>query len=199
LCFGITVYFVLNQLIHEVKHWLAIVFIGNNFQVLIKLGGNSMKVAQFLKRFVIMVVVCGLISFVNVTPAIASQDNQIIDNLTMPNIQKKAEDALKGSTYDTNQEYTSDDGSNQGLNEIQGTADFNKMKRSSNENTPPVVKQVEKAFDKAGDKMNSATDGSLDKAGDAANYVKDKAGDVLNSLTDKASDAAKAIKNKVKS
>ena len=158
-----------------------------------------MKLTQFLKRFVVMIVVCGLIAFANIAPAIASQDNQIIDNLTMPNIQKKAEDAVKGSTYDTNQEYTSDDASNQGLNEIQGTSDFDKMKRSSNEDTPPVVKQVEKAFDKASDKMSSAKDDTLDKAGDAANYVKDKAGDALKSLTDKASDTAKSIKNKVKS
>ena len=158
-----------------------------------------MKLAQFLKRFVIMVAVCGLIAFANITPAIASQDNQIIDNLTMPNIQKKAEDAVKGSTYDTNQEYTSDDRSNQGLNEIQGTSDFDKMKRSTNEDTLPVVKQAEKALDKAGDKINSAKDDTLNKAGDAASYVKDKAGNVLNSLTDKATDTAKAIKNKVKS
>jgi hypothetical protein len=160
-----------------------------------------MKIAQFLKRFVVMVVVCALIAFASVNPAIADQDtsNQIIDNLTMPNIQKKAEDALKGSAYDTNQEYTSDDSSNQGLNEIQGTSDFDKMKRSSNEDTPPVVKQAEKAFDKAGNKINSAKDETLDKAGDAASYVKDKAGDALNSLTEKAADTAKAIKNKVKS
>ncbi|PZU95788.1 MAG: hypothetical protein DCE90_11565 [Pseudanabaena sp.] len=160
-----------------------------------------MKIAQFLKRFVIMVVVCGLIGFVNTTPAIASQNksNQIIDTPTMPNIQKKAEDAVKGSAYDTNQEYTTDDGSNQGLNEIQGTSDINKMKRSSNEKIPPVVKQVGKALNKAGDQINSATDDSLNKASDAASYMKDKAGDVMNSLTDKASDTAKAIKNKVKS
>ncbi|MEA5485343.1 MULTISPECIES: hypothetical protein [Pseudanabaena] len=144
-------------------------------------------------------VVCGLIAFANVTPAIASQDNQIIDNLTMPNIQKKSEEILKTSPYNTNPEYTSGDASNQGLNEIQGTADFNKMKRTSNENTLPVVKQVGKALDKAGDQINSATDDSLNKAGDAASYVKDKAGEALNTLTDKASDTAKAIKNKVKS
>ena len=160
-----------------------------------------MEIAQFLKRFVLMVVVCGLIAFAGVNPAIASQDapNQITDNLTMPNIQKKAEDALKGSAYDTNPEYTSDDSSNQGLNEIQGTSDFDKMKRSSNEDTPPVVKQAEKAFDKAGENISSAKDDTLDKAGDAASYVKDKAGDVLSSLTGKAADTAKAIKNKVKS
>ena len=160
-----------------------------------------MKIVQFLKRFVIMVIVCGLISFANITPAIASQEssNPIIDNLPMPNIQKKSEEVLKGSAYDTNPEYTSGDVSNQGLNEVQGTADFDKMKRSPYENTPPVVKQVEKALDKAGDKMNSAKDDTLDKAGEAASYVKDKAGDVLNSLTDKATDTAKAIKDKVKS
>lgn len=160
-----------------------------------------MKIAQFLKRFVLMVVVCGLIAFANVNPAIAAQNapDQITDNLTLPNIQKKAEDAVKGSAYDTNPEYTSDNTSNQGLNEIQGTSDFDKMKRSSNENTPPVIKQVGKALDKASDKMHSATDNTLDKAGNAASYVKDKAGNVLNSLTDKATDTAKAIKNKVKS
>jgi hypothetical protein len=160
-----------------------------------------MKIVQFLKRFVVMFVVCGLIAFASVNPAIADQDtpNQIIDNLTMPNIQKKAEDAVKGSAYDTNQEYTSNGSLNQGLNEIQGTSDFDKMKRSPNEDTPPVVKQAEKAFDKAGNKINSAKDDTLDKAGDAASYVKDKAGDALNSLTEKAADTAKAIKNKVKS
>lgn len=160
-----------------------------------------MKIVQFLKRFVIMFVVCGLVSFANVTPAIASQNstNPIIDNLPMPNIQKKAEAAVKDSAYDTNQEYTSDNASNQGLNEIQGTSDFDKMKRSSYESTPPVVKQVEKAFDQAGNQLNSAKDDTLDKAGDAASYVKDKAGDALNSLTDKATDTAKAIKDKVKS
>ncbi|GBO54174.1 hypothetical protein APA_2122 [Pseudanabaena sp. lw0831] len=160
-----------------------------------------MKIVQFLKRFVVMVVVCGLIAFASVNPAIAAQNapDQITDNLTMPNIQKKAEDAVKGSTYDTNPEYTSDDSSNQGLNEIQGTSDFDKMKRSSNEDTPPVVKQAEKAFNKAGNNINSAKDSTLDKAGDAASYIKDKTGDALKSLTGKASDTAKAIKNKVKS
>ncbi|OIP77157.1 MAG: hypothetical protein AUK48_04465 [Oscillatoriales cyanobacterium CG2_30_44_21] len=160
-----------------------------------------MKTVQFLKRFVIMFVVCGLIAFANINHAIASQDssNQIIDNLSMPNIQKKAEDVAKGSAYDTNQEYTTDDRSNQGLNEIQGTSDFDKMKRSPNEVNPPVVKQVEKALDKAGRQINSATDDSLDKVGGATGYVKDKAGDVLNSLTDKAADTARAVTNKVKS
>ncbi len=167
-----------------------------------------MKFAQFFTRLLAMVYICGLMIFANVNPAIASQDNnnKIIDRLPMPNIQKKAEEATKGSPYDTNLEYETKSASNQGLNEIQGTADFDKMKRAPNEVVPPVVKQAEKAFDKVGDKMNSAKDSTensidsaLDKASDVGNYVKDKASDVVNSLTGKAEDTAKSIKDKIKS
>jgi len=167
-----------------------------------------MKLTQFLSRLLVVVAIWGLVTFVNVVPAIASQDNpnQITDNLTMPNIQKKAEDATNSSTYDTNLEYTSGDQSNQGLNEIQGTADFDKMKRSPNEDTPPIVKEVEKSLGKFGDKVNSTKeiskkglDAALDKAGNAASHIKDKTGDVINSLTEKASDATESIKSKIKS
>jgi predicted phage tail protein len=144
-----------------------------------------------------MIVVCGLIAFANIAPAIAADNSQGMEQL--PNIQTKADNAVKSSPYDSNPEYTSHDQSNQGLNEIQGTADFDKMKRTSNEDLPPIVNQAEKAFGKAGDKIQSAKDNTLDKAGDTASYVKDKAGDALNSLTEKVSDTAKAIKNKVKS
>jgi hypothetical protein len=167
-----------------------------------------MRLTRFLSRILVIVAIFGLVTFVNVVPAIAAQKspNQITDNLTMPNIQKKAEDASNSSAYDTNPEYTSEDKSNQGLNEIQGTADFDKMKRSLNEDTPPMVKQVEKSLSKVGDKVSSAKedtkngiDSALDKAGDAASYIKDMTGDAINSITGKASDTAKTIKNKVKS
>ncbi len=166
-----------------------------------------MKFAQFFTRLLAIVYICGLMIFGNVNPAIAAQtsNNKIIDQLAMPNIQKKAEQVTKRSPYDTNREYANENASKQGLNEIQGTADFDKMKRSPDV-VPPVVKQAEKAFDKVGDKMNSTKDdtennvgSALDKAGDAANYVKDKAGDVVNSLTGKAEDTIQSIKNKVKS
>ncbi|PZO38449.1 MAG: hypothetical protein DCF19_16115 [Pseudanabaena frigida] len=167
-----------------------------------------MKFTQFLNRLLVIVAILGFVTFGNVVPAIAAQDspNQITDNLTMPNIQKKAEESLNTTAYDTNPEYTSEDNSNQGLNEIQGTADFDKMKRSSNEDTPPIVKQVEKSLSNVGDKVSLAkedtkkgVDSALDKAGDAASYIKDKTGDAINSLTEKASDTAKSIKNKIKS
>ncbi len=156
-----------------------------------------MKFTQFFTRLLAIVYICGLIVFANVHPAIASQsnNNKIIDQLPMPTIQKKAEEVTKGNPYETNIEYTTENRAAQGLNEIQGTADFDKMKRSPNEKIPPVVRDVEKALDKVGDKMGSAkgdtqdaVDSAMDKAGDASNYVKDKAGDVV-----------KSIKNKVKS
>ncbi len=156
-----------------------------------------MKLMQFLNRLLVIVAILGFVTFGNVVPAIAAQSdpNKIIDNLTMPNIQKKAEGVANGSPYDTNPEYTSGDTSNQGLNEIQGTADFDKMKRSPNEKTPPIVKQAEKALSKVGDKMSSATEDTKNSVDTALG----KAGDAINSITEKAADAAKSIKNKIKS
>lgn len=168
-----------------------------------------MKFAQFFTRLLTIVFICGLMVFANVNPAIAAQDqnnNKIKSQLPMPTIQKKAEEITKSNPYETNLEYTTENPAAQGLNEIQGTADFDKMKRSPNEKTPPVVRDAKKVIDKAGDKMSSAkdntqdaVDSAMDKAGDAANYVKDKAGNVVNSVTDKAGDVVKSIKNKVKS
>lgn len=165
-----------------------------------------MKFIQLFTRLLAIVYVCGLMIFANVNPAIASQGNSSKGMQELPNIQTKADDAVKASPYDSNTEYTSNSKSNQGLNEIQGTADFDKMKRSPNEDTAPVVKQAEKAMGKVGDKMKSAKDdtksgvgSALDKAGDAAGFVKDKAGDIVDSLTGKAENTAKSIKNKIKS
>jgi len=156
-----------------------------------------MKFTQLFTHLLAIVYICGLMVFTNVNPAIAAQtnNNNIIDQQTMPNIQKKAEEITKSNPFETNIEYTTQNPAAQGLNEIQGTADFDKMKRSPNEKTPPVVRDVEKVVDKVGDKVSSAKDNTqdaidsaMDEAGNAANYVKDKAGD-----------AVKSIKNKVKS
>ncbi len=156
-----------------------------------------MKLIQFLNRLLVLIAIVGFMTFGNVVPAIAAQSdpNQIIDNLPMPNIQRKAEEAANSSPYETNPEYTSGATSNQGLNEIQGTADFDKMNRSPNEKTPPMVKQAEKALSKVGDKMSSATEDTKNGVDKALG----KAGNAINSITEKASDAAKSIKNKIKS
>ena len=170
-----------------------------------------MKFTHHLTRLVVTVFICGLMMFSNVMTVHAAPDNptKLIDQLPMPNIQKKAEEITKTSAFDTNPEYTSEKATNQGLNEIQGTADFDKMKRSPNETVPPVITDAAKAFDKVGDKLNSAKDDAQDsvtsnlskvgdKASNAANFVKGKAGNAVNSITDKAADTAKSIKNKVK-
>jgi len=167
-----------------------------------------MKFTQFFTRLLAIVFICGLMVFANVNPALAAQDqnnNKIKSQLPLPTIQKKAEEITKTNPYETNLEYTTENPAAQGLNEVQGTADFDKMKRSS-DSVPAVVGDVEKVLDKVGDKVGSVkddtqdtVDSAIDKAGDAANYVKDKAGDVVNSVTDKAGDAVNSIKNKVKS
>ncbi len=168
-----------------------------------------MKFTQFFTRLLAIVYICGLMMFANINPAIAAQDNNnnaIKGQLPMPSIQRKAEEITNTSPYETNTEYTTGNPAPQGLNEVQGTADFDKMKRSPNEKTPPVVRDVEKALDKVGDKLSSAKDGTqntvdstIDKAGNAANYVKDKAGDVVDSVTNRTGDVVNSIKNKVKS
>ena len=154
-----------------------------------------MKFIQLFTQLLAIVYICGLMIFANLSPAIASQGNSSKGMQELPNIQTKADDAVKASPYDSNAEYTYNSNSNQGLNEIQGTADFDKMKRSPNEDTPPVVKQTEKALGKVGDKMKSAKDDTKNSVGSAL----DKAGDIVNSLTDKAGNTAKSIKNKIKS
>ncbi|NUN66538.1 hypothetical protein HCU40_17675 [Pseudanabaena biceps] len=153
---------------------------------------------RFLRQFVVMVFISGLIVFANINPAIA--ENQSDQGMQiLPNIQTKANNAVKESAYDSNPEYTSSDNSPQGLNEIQGASDASKMKRTINEKTPPIVKQVEKAITNTGDQMNSSKDNTLDKAGDATNFVKDNVEKAFDSLTGKAKDTAKSIKDKVKS
>jgi hypothetical protein len=162
-----------------------------------------MKFARFLTRLVVMVFVCGLMAFANVVPAIASQSGLNKGLEQLPNIQTKTDAAAKSGPYSgdktvpygTDKQYKA----NQGLNEIQGTADIDKMKRGPKGDKLPIVRQAEKSIDKAGDKINSAKDNTengvtsvLDKAGDAANYVKDKAEDAINSLTEKAADATKS-------
>jgi hypothetical protein len=155
-----------------------------------------MKFAQFLTRLVVVVFICGLMAFANVVPAIASQSNLNKGLEQLPNIQMKTDNAAKAGPYPSGKLKSN---AKQGLNEIQGTADIDKMKREGDEDTLPAVRQAEKSFDKVGDKINSAKDNTengvtsvLDKAGDAANYVKDKAGEAINTLTEKATDAAKS-------
>jgi vacuolar-type H+-ATPase subunit H len=162
-----------------------------------------MKFAQFLTRLVVVVFICGLMAFANVVPAIASQNNPNKGLEQLPNIQMKTDNAAKAGPYPSSKLKSN---AKQGLNEIQGTADIDKMNRVGDEDTLPAVRQAEKSLDKVGDKINSAKDNTengvtsaLDKAGDAANYVKDVAGEAINSLAGKAADTAETIKSKAKS
>jgi len=161
--------------------------------------------AQFLTRIMVMVYVCGLMVFINIAPAIAGQSSLNKGAQQMPNIQVKAEaaleDAMEAAPYGSNKvQYES-----KGLNEVQGTADYDKMQSGANGDTPPAVLELEKSLGKVGDKINSAKDDTqdsvgsvLEQAGDTASRLKDQAGDALKSMAGKAGDTAKSIKAKSK-
>jgi ElaB/YqjD/DUF883 family membrane-anchored ribosome-binding protein len=192
-----------------------------------------MKITQFLTRLVLMVFVCGLVVFANISPANAAwgrASNPTKGTEPLPNITDLTEKAANSSPYEINDNPSGLNSSkvNKGLNEVQGTADINRMKRDNYGDKLPVVREAEKAVDKADNKLKSAktdtennlrsvktdtennlrsvkTDAEnsansvLDQASDLVSDVKDKAGDAFNSLTGKAEDTAKSIKQKVKS
>ncbi len=172
-----------------------------------------MKITQFLTRLVLMVFVCGLVVFANISPANAafgwgktSSPTKGVEPL--PNITEKAEKAANSSPSEINARPSGINSSkvNKGLNEVQGTADINKMKRDNYGDKLPVVREAEKAIDKADDKIKSvkkdtekSANSVIDQASDVVNDVKDKAEDAFNSLTGKAEDTAKAVKKKIQS
>lgn len=163
-----------------------------------------MKYIRSFARLAIAAFVCGLIAFANVTTVNAAQSNLKKGMEQLPGIQTKAEDVTKASPY-SNQNKV-DYKANQGLNEVQGTADFSRMNKNAGTDTLPAVTQVEKAVEKVGSNITStakdAQDGIgsvVDKAGDAANYIKDKSEDVLNSVTDKVSDTTESVKDSTRS
>lgn len=133
----------------------------------------NMKFNQFVSRFVILFMICGAIAFSNNLPAIAanSQANLSKGIEQLPSIQTRAEDITKASPYSNKAKI------GKGLNEVQGTADFDRMKRGANGDTLPAVKQVEKALDKVGDAINP------DNEENAVTKIIDKVGDTFKSLT----------------
>jgi hypothetical protein len=170
-----------------------------------------MKIIQFLTRLVVMVCVCGLIVFANVSPANAAwgrPDKATQGTEPLPNITAKSEEAAISPPSGMKKAKAL-----KGLNEVQGTADIDKMKRDNYGDKLPVVQEAEKVADKVENKIDSAkrntkktADSVLDQASDVVNDVKNKAGDVLNSLTGKAEttadsvkDTAESVKNKAKS
>jgi len=161
-----------------------------------------MKYIQSFARIAIAVFMCGVITFTNVSTANAAQNNLKKGMEQLPKIQTKAEDVTKASPYSNQNKIDS----NQGLNEVQGTADSNRMYRNANGDTLPAVNQVEEAVEKVGKNINAAAKDTqenigsvVDKAGDAADYVKNKTGDAINSVTDKIVDTTESIKDNTKS
>lgn len=164
-----------------------------------------MKIVKFLTRLVVMVCVCGLVVFANVSPANAgwgSPDKSLTKGTEpLPEITIKSDKAAVSGPTGMDKSHAL-----KGLNEVQGTADINRMKRDNYGDQLPVVQEAEKAASKIENKFSNAkestektADSVLDKAGDVVNDVKDKAGDVFNSITGKAEDTADSVKNTTES
>ncbi len=164
-----------------------------------------MKIVQFLTRLVVMVCVCGLVVFANVSPANAgwgSPDKSLTKGTEpLPEITIKSDKAAVSGPTGMDKSHAL-----KGLNEVQGTADIDKMKRDSYGDQLPVVKEAEKAASRVENKISTAKKSTentassvLDKAGDVVNDVKDKAGDALNSLTGKVENTADSAKNTAES
>ncbi|MGL5510834.1 MAG: hypothetical protein ACRDB1_14525 [Microcoleaceae cyanobacterium] len=149
---------------------------------------------KVLTRVAVVLFVFGFFLFSNVPIALAAWGNNNLDKSveTLPNIEEKAEKATKSSPYDLNQYETK---SNQGLNEIQGTSDRDKMNRS--DNTLPIVNDVEKNLKNAQISAANGVDSTLDKAGNAVDSNVKKAGKAIDSLTKKVGDKADSIKSEV--
>ncbi len=162
-----------------------------------------MKITQFLTRLVLIIFVCGLVVFGNISPANAAwgrASSQTKGVVPLPNITDKAEETANSGPSGISSKV------NKGLNEVQGTADFNRMERDNYGDKLPVVREAERAADKVDNKIKSvkedvenSANSVLDQASDVVSDVKDKAGDAFNSITGKAADTAKAVKQKVKS
>ncbi len=188
-----------------------------------------MKITQFFTRLVLMVFVCGLVVFANISPANAAwgrASNPTKGTEPLPNITDLTEKAANSSPYEINDNPAGINSSkvNKGLNEVQGTADIDRMKRDNFGDKLPVVREAEKAADKVDNKLKSVkkdaeraadkvdnklksvkkdaennANSALDQASDVVSDIKDKAGDAFNSLTGKAEDTAKSIKRNIKS
>lgn len=170
-----------------------------------------MKITQFLTRLVLTVFVCGLVVFANISPASAAwgrASSPTKGTEPLPNITDLTEKAANSNPYEINDNPAGLNSSkvNKGLNEVQGTADIDRMKRDNFGDKLPVVREAEKAVDKVDNKLKSAkkdtentANSVLDQANDVVSDVKDKAEDAFNSLTGKAADTAKSVKEKVKS
>jgi hypothetical protein len=96
----------------------------------------NMKFDRFLSRLMILFMICGAIAFSDNLPAIAANSpNNLRKGMEqLPSIQTQAEDITKASPYSNKAKI------GKGLNEVQGNADFDRMKKGANDDTLPASK-----------------------------------------------------------
>lgn len=130
-------------------------------------GSRYPKPFLGIVRFAIIVCVCALVTFSSVLPAYSnpvkdtssygksSPTNPQKGEDQLTNIEQKTWDFLKPENTFSSEKIQ--DEANKGLNEIQGDADIDKMKRPSNSrNATSIEQQIQQNLSKAQDKQREA-------------------------------------------
>ncbi|MGB3238608.1 MAG: hypothetical protein WBB29_09945 [Geitlerinemataceae cyanobacterium] len=104
-------------------------------------------------RALIAFFACAFLMLSSAYPAMAfgdSKSSPTDGEVNLTGIERNSEKVLERGPQSPQEMNEQSPGSG-GLNEVQGTADFNKMERSGGNQSTPFEKQVEKAFDKVTD------------------------------------------------
>lgn len=96
-------------------------------------------------RFLVTVFTCALLLFSNAFPAFAVQSSPTKGEEQLTEVEKKAQETVQEKPL-SRQETQAE--TNPGENEIQGTADIDKMKNPETSKTPGVEQKVERALEK---------------------------------------------------
>lgn len=125
----------------------------------------SSRFKLFVERFARLLFVgfvCALLTFTQVLPAHAAKSQLTKGEDQLKNIESKSIDILEAGKP-TSMEKTIEE-ANKGLNEVQGDADINKMKRPANSRaaSPSIEQKIEQSLEK----LESKTEGAVKSAKD---------------------------------
>jgi hypothetical protein len=101
-----------------------------------------------LRRFfsaVLAVCLCAFVFVTSVQPAFATTSKPSEGEANLTEIERKSQEAVQSDPYSLGK---TQDETNPGLNEVQGTADIDKMKRPDNTNATSFEEQVKETVDK---------------------------------------------------
>lgn len=114
----------------------------------------SLNLSAWLRpvRLLLTACICALLLFSQALPASAAKSSPTGGEANLTKIEKKAQEAVLSDPYSLEKQQAE---TNPGLNEIQGTADVNEMKRPDNtrQGVESVEEKVQEALEKAEGKV----------------------------------------------